>query len=1607
MASDRSSLKRLQQLDKAFFPPSSGRRAFEGDDGSLPPIILRPATQHEPHGTGQLYGSKTGRPGLHSSPGPLLRATAQSAALATSLPSSPARRRPNVGSLTYGTNPSNPFEAVVEARAPARLAQLRDARGTELVLPGGVSRDSLCLLEIDLEAYVAGDLHAARSAAHPAAAGADFGIYSPPGSPTPRHHSPRLLCVPLPGAGGLGGGQQQPPWQASVLDLRSSAAHQRPPTWHDWGAGGLPASPNVYNSSPRLDSAVGGGLSICASVNLGNFIGEVGSSRREVQAMAEWLDDAVARAWGAHAAGLAEEAARAEMRGGGGGDPAEGAALSSSQPGGQPQAQAQAQAQAQQGPVSRALWGSMLQAVSACAGALASRLSGGCTEEGALFARLWNLQTSLLDAELGAAHADARACASQAHVLSEKVRRLEPLVDWEREASAEITELRGRLTAETNALALARAERDGLLRENDKIILHYRKELKTLNQQAHKDAFKLARKIKIMQSQLKVMDTDRSQMAGAIASTKVTTAELQLTTTGLQRTVGELSGTVAADSHASVVLTGSGLSQIQAELGKLLNANLVAEDAHFSKEEEATIYAAADDVDDSFVDAVLAEGDPENGGKLLVLAGAVKPVEEDVLDEDVEDEEEEDEDFYSASVRTRSGALDGEDGVEGEGSGAAAREPSGDADADDAEAEAVAAAEAATAEEEAAEQAAAEAAAAAALAADADAAAAVAEAEAAEAARLASLAEVECQTGEELLEGVREEAGAKAHLAAAQQVAYAFASAGLDVGISGNELSATAAMGNSPVQAVVDAALAKLHMLQAVVQAKMAEVATMTAAQGDSSARVVVLAREAEAARADAAAVQSVLTQLRERLSRAGVDPENPAPPTAPAAVVKHAPVAEDVSPQLCSACRAAAAGDNAGKAAPKAAKAAPVKPPPVFVRPTLPVAAAPTDSRSASPTRMGAAGAGGRKSPTRSSPASPKKGHARAYRKMESRRHDLPGGLRLADAILRHEDAKPRTLDWVLKLIDGVYRGKATNDEQRARSGQPPMPLADYLFQHLAGVYGTRDLVNQYAAQVVATLTAYKREDARLATFQKFLDETWSVRELVIYIEGMKKLAEPARLPCADYPSDFLTHKGAAPVADVRKCLWVADKVLMKRHTKTAYAFAAALSAKAEPTPDAELQQFFSAPGYYGPDVAAMKAYERGRAEFRRLPAHTFLEALCEEYRRCEKVLFDMLPQVFQRWDTDGDGLMVRADVSAMVSHMMPRDTAPEAVGAEVEALWSAMVAAEVGVATPVLSSVSVFFTDAPPGSRSQSSVIQRISGLQLSTSPTPGALPPLPNNNAATTLVGCSAFLEAAPRCEPLRAYVRLFKTPPARSRTHTNAEEQTRLLLLILISRHWRAHGPYLASQFGEMGALQAKVAEQADAMDKEEDGMRKALLLHGLLKTMINRQLDKLVDQISSGRGAPAGWGGVDPGFESSLARLTSATKVLYGSPAIVLEDFDDAALLGWEGASPMAQDAMQAKLANAMALFTQARSKMDGVATIYLGRHAGVKAFIRRWRARVAARTGAGAADQEEPDGRPRSATAVVEEGGGEEDGEGKGGEGEVGVQGEEEGPWPL
>ena len=77
--------------------------------------------------------------------------------------------------------------------------------------------------------------------------------------------------------------------------------------------------------------------------------------------------------------------------------------------------------------------------------------------------------------------------------------------------------------------------------------------------------------------------------------------------------------------------------------------------------------------------------------------------------------------------------------------------------------------------------------------------------------------------------------------------------------------------------------------------------------------------------------------------------------------------------------------------------------------------------------------------------------------------------------------------------------------------------------------------------------------------------------------------------MPAADFPPDYLPpggRKGDSGCVDVRKALWVAERVLGRRSPKAAYVFAQQLNGRAEPILAAELDSYFVSPGSYGAEL-------------------------------------------------------------------------------------------------------------------------------------------------------------------------------------------------------------------------------------------------------------------------------------------------------------------------------------------------------------------------------------------------------------------------------------
>ena len=79
--------------------------------------------------------------------------------------------------------------------------------------------------------------------------------------------------------------------------------------------------------------------------------------------------------------------------------------------------------------------------------------------------------------------------------------------------------------------------------------------------------------------------------------------------------------------------------------------------------------------------------------------------------------------------------------------------------------------------------------------------------------------------------------------------------------------------------------------------------------------------------------------------------------------------------------------------------------------------------------------------------------------------------GSKLQDIIKIVSTVKPRSLDWLLRVVESMYKAKLASDSTRRASGLSPLDLADVIFAHLSSTYGTKKLVNEYAGQVLRTI--------------------------------------------------------------------------------------------------------------------------------------------------------------------------------------------------------------------------------------------------------------------------------------------------------------------------------------------------------------------------------------------------------------------------------------------------------------------------------------------------------------------------------------------------------
>ncbi len=101
-------------------------------------------------------------------------------------------------------------------------------------------------------------------------------------------------------------------------------------------------------------------------------------------------------------------------------------------------------------------------------------------------------------------------------------------------------------------------ERDDVFRENNKIIAYYRKELKTFRKEQRRDAYRLARKVKLTKDLLSVMQEDRVQLISALTYSTTELKSLEQIVANMSETLNSSKNQIlAADENLVQVIVCS------------------------------------------------------------------------------------------------------------------------------------------------------------------------------------------------------------------------------------------------------------------------------------------------------------------------------------------------------------------------------------------------------------------------------------------------------------------------------------------------------------------------------------------------------------------------------------------------------------------------------------------------------------------------------------------------------------------------------------------------------------------------------------------------------------------------------------------------------------------------------------------------------------------------------------------------------------------------------------------------------------------------------------------------------------------------------------------
>jgi len=460
-----------------------------------------------------------------------------------------------------------------------------------------------------------------------------------------------------------------------------------------------------------------------------------------------------------------------------------------------------------------------------------------------------------------------------------------------------------------------------------------------------------------------------------------------------------------------------------------------------------------------------------------------------------------------------------------------------------------------------------------------------------------------------------------------------------------------------------------------------------------------------------------------------------------------------------------------------------------------------------------------------------------------------------LKEAMFKYKSLKPRAKDWVVRIIDKLYEGKASQDAKLLREGEELVAMPDYLFSHLQAQYGAKSLVQEYTASIIITMRQFLSEDIRLQSFARFLSQEWDTPVLSVFLEGAGRATALGAMaqPCCEFPDTYTPGRGLPGWVCTWKAMAISDMLLGSRSPACRDGFHKILHHFACPIEPAERARYFWSPALSTAATeaereAAAAAEEAARGqEMSKLSVPRFLDCLCAEYNRVEGLLEEVVPMLFKDHDTDFSGFLNRKEVDVMLRSL-------DGAGYKLEELnkvWD----------------LALQYEEASNDEAGHES----LSGG-----------------------IGVHAFLAAVRRTDAVRRYIRLERTPPPPPLMADEHKESQSKMLYLIVERHWRAFEDSVDRilESGEVDTSESALRGQMTKMAAEQDGARRAQMFVNLLKTLCDIMLVKIQRQCN-----PSILSNVfDPSMEPNLEKVEKAVKVLYNWKTLLEDDTKSTAAL---------------------------------------------------------------------------------------------------------------